>query len=127
MNRKKTERVWALPAHDRLSYFIRKVTDFEELWGCFEDGWVVLGSEKNKQTVPFWPEREFAETYIENNKLSAEPKKIELNIFLERWIPGMEKDGAQIAVFPTILEESIILDPLSLKKLIEDEAGQYDD
>lgn len=124
---KKIEAVCALSARDRLAYFIRKITDFEALWGCFENGRIVLGSDKNRQAVPFWPELEFAEDYVKRNKLSAKPKEIELSIFLDRWLPGMEKDGAKIAIFPTTLEERIIIDPSSLRKLIEEEAAQYDD
>ena len=51
---------------------------------------------------------------------------MDLYYFLDKWINGLAKDKIDIVVFPVKEKESIIISPLQLKALIENELEQYE-
>lgn len=55
-------RTFRLPSKEMFPYFVRKVTDFEEIWDL-SDGteWALLGDSNDNQLFPVWPEKDFAE------------------------------------------------------------------
>ena len=53
-------------------------------------------------------------------------KKMDLYYFLNKWINGLAKDKIDIVVFHVKEKESIIISPLQLKALIENELEQYE-
>ncbi|MCD5995955.1 DUF2750 domain-containing protein [Pseudomonas sp. CDFA 602] len=126
MNRQKIENVLLLDDLERLEYFIRKVADFEELWGAYEEGWLLLGDNSDKKFLPVWPEEDFAKNYIDENKAIALPKRIELGHFFEKWLPGMENDGTDILVFPIKGSQGVVLPPSVLNEKLKEEMQQYD-
>ena len=61
MRNSKIDNVINLTASERYDYFIRKVADFEEVWGLKDaEGWALMGSEE-QVLFPIWSEKEFAE------------------------------------------------------------------
>ncbi|MCZ1269023.1 DUF2750 domain-containing protein, partial [Paenibacillus tundrae] len=46
MTSKEFEAVIKLPANIRYEYFIKKVTDSEEIWGLYDDGWAMSSDDK---------------------------------------------------------------------------------
>lgn len=47
MRNSKIDNVINLTASERYDYFIRKVADFEEVWGLKDaEGWALMGSEE---------------------------------------------------------------------------------
>ncbi|MEF2294084.1 DUF2750 domain-containing protein [Virgibacillus dokdonensis] len=55
MNNKEIEIVSNLSGIKRYEYFIKKVVDFEEVWGLYEGGWAISESENGESLMPFWP------------------------------------------------------------------------
>ena len=45
---------------------------------------------------------------------------------MDKWINGFAKDKIDIVLFPVKEKESIIISPLQLKALIENELEQYE-
>jgi hypothetical protein len=123
---KKNENVIKLSSEDRYNYFIRKVADFEEIWGLYNDGWALLGDDANMQAFPFWPEKEFAEICATEQWLGYLPKSITLDNFLEKWIPGMENDELSISIFQTPKSTGKIVNPQKLMNDINEELEQYE-
>jgi len=97
---KKIENVLRLDASSRCDYFVRKVADFEIVWGLFNTGWPTASTGATT-AVPFWPEEEFAALCATAEWQGFHPKAIALEEFLTRWFPGMEKDQRICLVFPT--------------------------
>ena len=119
--------VQSLDSHKRLEYLIRKVADFELIWGSYGDnGWLLLSDENGRRITPFWPEKEFVNEYNITHKYDYFAKKIDLYYFLDNWINELAKDKIDIVVFPVKEKESIIISPLQLKALIENELEQYE-
>jgi len=59
MNSQKNNKVLALSASNRVGYFIRKIADFEELWGLDDSGWALMSesSPDIQRALPIWPEK----------------------------------------------------------------------
>ncbi|WP_043931732.1 DUF2750 domain-containing protein [Bacillus sp. EB01] len=99
MHKKEIETVFSLPAQKRYEYFIKKVADYEQLWGLYEGGWAISEDDNGNKLIPFWPKREFAELSSIKEWSHYQPKKIDLEDFISKWIPGMKRDGLRVSVF----------------------------
>lgn len=126
MHRKQLKSVSRLPPDERYGYFLRKVADFEEVWGLFDGGWAVMGNDDGSQMFPFWPEPEFAEALATDSWESYTPKSITLDAFVERWLPGMSSDGIRPAVFPTAEGKGIVVDASRLLADLKEESAHYE-
>ncbi len=126
MHPKQFGSVTALDAPSRYSYFVRKVADSEEVWGLYEGGWALMGDDTGNQLLPVWPERDFAESLAQGKWASHTAKAIPLVDFIEKWLPGMEKDGTQLAIFPTPSGKGVIVPPSRLLADLSSEMEQYE-
>ncbi|MGX1193087.1 DUF2750 domain-containing protein [Metabacillus sp. SLBN-84] len=90
-----------LPANVRYEYFIKKVTDYEEVWSLFNDGWATSRDEDGNLFIPFFPKKEFAEISAEKEWASYKARSISLDDFIEKWLTGMKKDGIIPSIFPS--------------------------
>lgn len=123
MKNNKINNVINLTASERYNYFIRKISDFEEVWGLKdEEGWALMGN--NEQVLfPVWCETEFAELCKWNN---YQPTPIPLDDFIEKLLPMLEKDNIMLAVFPIPKEKGIICKIQDVRSDIEKECEQYE-
>ena len=105
MNNSRIKNIVNLSAAERYGYFIRKVSDFEEVWGLKDkEGWALMGN--NEQVLfPVWSEKEFAELCKWDN---YQPNSIPLDDFIEKLLPKLEKDNVMLAVFPLSKGKGII-------------------
>ncbi|RYE27984.1 MAG: DUF2750 domain-containing protein, partial [Sphingobacteriales bacterium] len=108
------------------NYFIRKVVDFEEIWGLSDDGWALLGDDNGNQILPLWTEKEFAELCSVDQWKSYKPEVILLDNFLEKWIPGMTKDKTLVNIFSTPGSKGTVILPFDLNSDLQEELEQYD-
>ncbi len=81
--------------HER---FIQRVLASGAVWGLKSaDGWVMSRSTaeatSGRGIMPFWSDRAYAKQCANNNWAKHVPTEIPLDIFLERWMPGMDADG----------------------------------
>lgn len=123
MNNHKINNIANLSATERYGYFIRKVSDFEEVWGLKDkDGWALMGS--NEQVLfPVWSEKEFAELCKWDN---YHPNPIPLDDFIEKLLPKLEKDNVMLAVLPLAKGKGIIRTVQEIIADIEQECEQYE-
>jgi hypothetical protein len=122
---KKIKNVLQLNAQARGDYFIRKIVDFEVVWGLFDKGWATA-QVAGVTAIPFWPEEGFADLCASAEWAGFLPKSIELSDFLSRWLPGLEGDGRICVLFPTHTERGFLIQPLDLLNLINKELQQYE-
>jgi len=114
-----------LSAPERYSYFVRKIADFEEVWGLYNEGWALVES-NGSSVLAFWPECEFAELCADGIWKNYTPKKITLEDFKEKWLVGMVKDKTEAAVFYTPNEKGIVLPAQQLLDDLSKELTQYE-
>ena len=103
-----------LAAHERYDYFLKKVSDWEEIWSLHSpEGWVEFSAD-GEICLPLWPHPDFAQQWAVGDWSDCKPKAIALDVWLERWTKGLEGDETVLAVFPVNEEEGYILSPQEL-------------
>lgn len=125
MNSKEFENVLRLPASKRYEYFIKKVSDSEEVWGLYGNGWATAQDNDGSIVIPFWPKKEFAQFCAKGSWEEYLPKSIGLEDFLDKWLPGMLKDNYKPAIFYTDNDQGIVVETDRLKNDIEEELENY--
>ena len=119
MNPQQYESVLALVSDERLSHFVGKVADWEQLWGARnKEGWLVPITQENLEYFPVWPHPEYAQKMIDMHFPGHEATEISLEEFMNHWLPTFEKDNVKVAVFPNkewvfwVMEPADILESL---------------
>lgn len=126
MHLKKIENILSQTAKERYEYFIRKVSDFEQVWGLYNDGWATAGNNEGQKGISFWPEAEFAELCATDKWSNYEVKEIKLDVYLRKWLVGMHKDGIDAIIFSTPNDKGVFVKPDKLLKDINEELEQYE-
>lgn len=122
---KKIRNVEHLDDEARRDYFVRKVADFEVVWGLGEEGWAT-SNVGGVVAVPFWPEAEFAASCAVDEWDGFRAKPIPLSEFLSKWLPGMDVDQRICLIFPTPASRGLPLPADKLRQFIEEELQQYE-
>lgn len=105
---KEVESLLAAAGQRRYEYFVHRVCDTRLLYGLYRDGWASLGDGEEKM-MPLWPHPLFAAPLCTADWAEFEPKGIPLDVFLERWIPGMKEEGLKPAVFPVPSGSAVVV------------------
>lgn len=111
-------------AKKRYEYFIKKVVDFEEVWGLYNDGWATTTDENKRILIPFWPRQEFAEACAIDEWQSYVATAIDLEEFINEWLPGMKDDG----ILPSIFwnnDDSAVVEVNNITSDLERELENY--
>lgn len=127
MNPDKITNVFSLTPQERYLYFVRKAADFERVWGLLRpDGLWVVSATDSGDAYPFWPEAEFAQVCAVNDWSEAKATAIDLEEFMDQWLPNIHEDGDKVGVFwePGNLI-GVDVDPLVLLKDLQEECSRY--
>lgn len=127
LNDKEFESVILLEAPKRYSYWIKKVADHQQVWSLWKDGgWALAGDDQGCELTPVWPHEKFAAVCANGDWASYMPQMIEASVWLERWIPGIQRDNRLIAVFPTPADRGIVVTPERLRDDLKAELSLYE-
>ncbi len=129
MHPKQLENVFSLSSKERYEHFVSKVADWEEVWILIgaDNNFLTVNSDANDiEYLPVWPHPDYAKAYAEGLDLSLEPKLIELTIFMERWLLGLQKDGLKVGTLPNLEVTVWIMEPSDLLTDLENEVSQYE-
>ncbi|SDX36338.1 DUF2750 domain-containing protein [Paenibacillus sp. PDC88] len=124
MNNKEFEAVFKLPAKKRYEYFIKKIADYEEVWGLYDNGWAVTTDLNGNLLLPFWPRREFAEACAIEDWKNYKSKAMDLTEFIDEFLPRIKEDSIKPSIFFNN-EDSAVLDIDPLIQDIETELENY--
>jgi hypothetical protein len=124
--------VIALPPQARYNYLLGKVADWKEVWSIADEGgWVLMGDSQGRELVPIWPAERFAAVCCILEWEGRTPKRIPLADWMSKWVPGMQADKRDVAVFPILTGEGvnkgIVVDPSKLAKDLEEALSAYDE
>lgn len=102
-------------ADERYQFFLETVVRTGEVWSLrSRKGWVMMSSDA-EECLPVWPTAELASDWIEDDWSDCSPVSIPLGRWLDRWLPGMRRDGIALAVFPNMDEEGMVVGPEVLR------------
>lgn len=105
-------------AQTRFDHCMAQAIATETVWTLRGDDGGVLMSSEGHSCIPIWPDAEFAAECAEDDWADCAPFAILLDAWLERWLPGRQKDGLRVVVFPDAAEEGIVIAPKDLKKTL---------
>jgi Protein of unknown function (DUF2750) len=119
--------VLKLPGSERYGYFVKRAASHGELWGLRSDeGWVVAGDDEGNPHFPVWPHARFAEACATGPWEGEKPVEIDVDEWLEGWLPNLERDGMRVAVFQTPEDHGVSVGTERLKRDLEDELSQFE-
>ncbi|OUS23962.1 hypothetical protein A9Q99_25750 [Gammaproteobacteria bacterium 45_16_T64] len=114
-----------LSEEQRYDYFMRTVARWEEVWSLHSpDGWVELSVDDGQVCLPVWPHPDFAKAWAVSEWSDCKPKAIKLDVWLERWTPGLQDDDTVLAIFPVNEGEGVIETPEGMEKALLAELDQ---
>jgi len=123
---KEVAAVLQLDGTKRYSYLVKKIADEQIVWGLWQEGgWALASDDQGHELVPVWPHARFAALCTRDAWAGYVPKQIELEIWLDRWLPGMERDGRNVAVFPTPDDHGVAVEPKRLGSDLRKESANY--
>jgi Protein of unknown function (DUF2750) len=127
MNDQEFENVLALPAPRRYDYSIKRIAEEEVVWTLASDaGYTLLGDDEGHELVPVWPHERLAAAYAAARSAADCPRSITLSDWLEKWIPGMQRDQRWVAIFPTPQGKGTPVTPERLKEDLEAELSLFE-
>lgn len=105
------QRVHLLASADdeRMAYFVKQVTASEQVWSLSnEEGFVMVETDEG-DCVMVWPDADFAAQWAVDDWDDCEPVSVPLAEFKANWLPSLEADKIDIAVFPNIEDEGKLI------------------
>ncbi|MEY6431786.1 DUF2750 domain-containing protein [Thioalkalicoccus limnaeus] len=108
-------RVLALSADGQYQDFIERALANGEVWTLKgPGGFVAYRGDDGEPCFPFWPHPDYARALATDDWSDCVPEPLSLDLFMGRWLPGMERDGRKVAVFPTPVGQGLIAEPRDL-------------
>lgn len=96
------------------------------VWGLQgSEGWALCGSENHDEVdvIPFWSQEAFASVHCKDDWSGYAPVAIELEEFLEDWLPGMHDDVMLLGINWNADLEGDEIEPLDLLEEFDMEIG----
>lgn len=109
----------SLNADYRYDHFITKLVEHGELYVLTDEHGVMMLTTEDEDCIPVWPHPEYAEVWASGEWADCKPQAITLKVWMDRWISGMEEDEVCVAVFPTVDQEGIVVEPGEVADAIE--------
>lgn len=120
------EAVIALSGPERYSHFVKAVTDWEEAWGLWNDGWALAGTQEGVQVFPLWPAKEYAERCAIKEWEGYQPEPISLEDLVSELLPKLRRDGVLPGVFFTPFSKGVTPPAEQLLADLREEAAKYE-
>ena len=127
MRKPQSEQVLSLPAEQRYRHFLAKVADWQEIWTLrAPDGFVMFKDDEERECIPVWPHPDYAVASATGSWAACTPEQLDLDAFLTRWIPGLDRDNRRVAVFPTPQNKGVVVAPHRLQADLSEELEHYE-
>ncbi len=125
VNDRELEAVLALDAPDRLSYFVKKVSDWQQAWGLWYEGWAQLVGAESSTCLPLWPARQYAECCACKDWSLYGPRAIAIDDLMKTVLVELQEEGGDVAVFPDRNLRCEVLVPEGLAARLQAELDLY--
>lgn len=105
------QRVHLLASSDdeRMAFFVKQVVQSETVWSLNNDEGFVMVETDEGDCVMVWPDAEFAAQWAVDDWDDCEPVAVPLAEFKSNWLPSLEADNIDVAVFPNIEDEGKLI------------------
>lgn len=111
----------------RLKHFVNRVADWQRVWGLRgNSGWVSVGDDAGNSGFAVWPHPQYASACVTGEWEGNRPTPIDVQEFVEDWLPNMADNGIKVAVFPTPEMRGMFVEAVVLRKMLQDELELYE-
>jgi hypothetical protein len=118
--------VLALAPPRHYEYFIKRVASHGAIWGLRDaSGWVIAEDDDGARHFPVWPHPRYAAHCAASAWEAATPAPIDVDDWVEAWMPKLQDDGLRIAVFQTGDDRGVGVSSARLKHDLEEELRQF--
>jgi len=125
MNDKQIDAVLGLSGPERVQHFAKVVTDREEAWGLYGDGWASSATDEGATAFPIWPARDYAQLCGVEEWATYSPRAISLDDLMDRLIPMLREQSADVAVFQTPSGCGVTMTPDEVHAMLASELERY--
>ncbi|MFI2812512.1 MULTISPECIES: DUF2750 domain-containing protein [Microbulbifer] len=128
MNKEELEAILGLETEDRYDYFLDVVGEEREVWILVnsDEHFLKLHAEDQGgfEYLPVWPSEDFAAAYADDDS-DLTPRGIALPQFLKKWLPGLDRDGIEVGVFPGPDKDVWVMEATDLEKDLREELSRF--
>jgi Protein of unknown function (DUF2750) len=123
---KQTQAVLEKDSKKRHAYFIKKIVDWQQLWGAKKgDEWLVPLAPEKFEYFPLWPHPGCAKQALLDHYPGYQATEISLAELLEYWLPLFSHNDVRPAVFPNHEWAFACTDPNTLGQQLRRELAKY--
>ncbi|TGK86135.1 DUF2750 domain-containing protein [Leptospira montravelensis] len=108
ITQKQIDIITSLPGPKRYEHFIKVAADQRCVWGLYNAGWALAGTDDGQHVFPLWPAYEYSSICTKNEWLEFKPKKIELDSLFDDLLPSLKERKTLIGVFYTPSDKGVI-------------------
>jgi hypothetical protein len=94
-------------AEQRYQQFIEQIADKDELFVLSDGESFALLNSDGEECLPLWADAESAQQW--SNDPALVPRAITMEVWFERWVPGLTSDNIQVAVNPGESGDAVVL------------------
>lgn len=95
------EQAMKLSAEERQELVVSYIAKANEIWLVQgTEGFVMFEDGENVQ-LPVFPHNDLAQKFVGMNDIQGQCVNIALDEFTQTWLPGLEKNGVELVMFPT--------------------------
>jgi len=99
---------------DPVDDFVRAVVASSTVWGLYGKTWARSAATGDTEALPVWSDPVAAARCIAGPWAGFAPRAIELSVFREQWLTGMDEDGIVAVVSPGPGDLGMIIAPADL-------------
>lgn len=119
--------VSSLEGAARVAHFIKRAADWQVVWGLRDqDGWVSANDGNGNEGLPIWPHPNYAAACATKEWEGNSPAAIDVELFVNAWLPNMATKNAKVIVFPTPELRGVFVDAVELQSMLIQELSQYE-
>ncbi|GAA1640061.1 DUF2750 domain-containing protein [Actinoplanes couchii] len=101
ISRREAEQLLKLDAEARVTRTFEAIAAKGELWVWGDEGDILFTEDgRRRNLLPIWPHATVARLENEGDVDGEHAIRIRTDVFLKEWIPQLEEDHADIAIFP---------------------------
>lgn len=123
MSQDSLQEIYEMDSESRYDFTLSYVVEEREIWILInqENQFLKIFSEDEAfEYLPIWPSEQLAEAYAQG-ETDLEAMSISLPEFLNKWVPGLEKDQLELGVLPGNDSTVWVTDASAFKNDIQEE------
>jgi len=95
------EQAMRLGAEERQELVVSYIVKANEIWLVQGNEGFVMFENGDSVQLPVFPHKDLAQKFVDINEIVGQCANVALDEFTQTWLPGLEKNGVELVMFPT--------------------------